>query len=79
MMIYQQDELIEILIAYVTVVVGNGPPDTCCRKRVQAKVERELYMEIPKGVRLQGAKNNKDYVLQLVRNLYKQKQAGHAW
>ncbi len=45
----------------------------------QAKVERELYMEIPKGVRLQGAKNNKHYVLQLVRNLYKQKQAGHAW
>ncbi len=45
----------------------------------QANVERELYMEIPKGVRLQGVKNNKDYVLQLIRNLYGQKQAGRVW
>jgi hypothetical protein len=45
----------------------------------QANVERELYMEIPKGVRLQGVTNNKDYVLQLVRNLYGQKQTGRVW
>jgi len=41
-------------------------------------VEKELYMEIPKGVTLEGA-NRKDYVLQLLRNLYGQKQAGHVW
>jgi hypothetical protein len=41
----------------------------------QAPVERELYMEIPKGVTLEGA-NRKDYVLQLLKNLYGQKQAG---
>jgi hypothetical protein len=44
----------------------------------QAKVERDLYMEIPKGVRLQGADRSK-YVLQLVKNLYGQKQAGRVW
>jgi len=44
----------------------------------QAPVERELYMEIPKGVTLEGA-NRKDYVLQLLRNLYGQKQAGRVW
>jgi hypothetical protein len=44
----------------------------------QAKVERDLYMEIPKGVQLQGADRSK-YVLQLVKNLYGQKQAGRVW
>jgi hypothetical protein len=44
----------------------------------QAKVERDLYMEIPKGVQLQGADCSK-YVLQLIKNLYGQKQAGRVW
>ncbi len=44
----------------------------------QAKVERDLYMDIPKGVQLQGADRSK-YVLQLVKNLYGQKQAGRVW
>jgi hypothetical protein len=35
-------------------------------------------MEIPKGVTLDGA-NRKVYVLQLLRNLYGQKQAGRIW
>jgi hypothetical protein len=41
-------------------------------------VERELYMEIPKGVNLEGA-DRKDYVLKLLKNLYGQKQAGRVW
>ncbi len=44
----------------------------------QAKVERVLYMEIPKGVDISGA-NRKDYVLEIVNNLYGQKQAGRVW
>jgi hypothetical protein len=35
-------------------------------------------MEIPKGVTLEGA-YRKDYVLQLLKNLYGQKQAGCEW
>lgn len=44
----------------------------------QAKVERKLYMEIPKGVQLQG-RDRSQYFLQLVKNLYRQKQAGRVW
>jgi len=44
----------------------------------QAPVEREHYMEIPKGVNLEGA-DRKDYVLKLLKNLYGQEQAGRVW
>jgi hypothetical protein len=45
----------------------------------QAPVERDLYMEIPKGIHVEGAKDGEEYVLQLVRNLNGQKQAGRVW
>jgi hypothetical protein len=45
----------------------------------QAPVERDLYMEIPKGIRIEGAMDGEEYVLQLVKNLYGQKQAGRVW
>ena len=35
-------------------------------------------MEIPRGAEVPGH-NSKDYVLQLVKNLYGQKQAGRVW
>ena len=44
----------------------------------QAPIERDLYMEIPKGTNING-RNKKDYVLRLKRNLYGQKQAGRVW
>jgi hypothetical protein len=44
----------------------------------QAPVERDIYMEIPKGFDLEGA-NRKDYVLKIHRNIYGQKQAGRVW
>ena len=44
----------------------------------QAPVEREIYMEIPKGIEVEGS-NTKDYVLQIHRNIYGQKQAGRVW
>jgi hypothetical protein len=43
----------------------------------QAPVERDIYMEIPKGFD-QGA-NRKEYVLKIHRNIYGQKQAGRVW
>ena len=44
----------------------------------QAPVERELYMEIPKGFEVPGA-SPKDFVLKIHRNIYGQKQAGKVW
>ena len=42
----------------------------------QAPVEREIYMECPKGFEIEGITENKDYVLKLNGTTYGQKQAG---
>jgi hypothetical protein len=44
----------------------------------QALVEREIYMTIPKGFKINEGRNA-DYVLLLHRNVYGQKQAGRVW
>ena len=44
----------------------------------QAPVERDIYMKIPKGFEIEDGSTN-DYVLQLHRNVYGQKQAGRVW
>ena len=45
----------------------------------QADAEVDLvYMEIPRGFTIDGERTN-NYVLQLLRNLYGQKQAGRVW
>jgi len=38
----------------------------------------DLYMEIPKGFEIPGSKP-KENVLQIKKNIYDQKQAGHVW
>ena len=45
---------------------------------LQAPVERDLYMKIPKGVNLIN-KSSEDYVLKLHKNTYGQKNAGRVW
>jgi hypothetical protein len=46
----------------------------------QAPLETPLYMEVPKGVNLQNLpRQPKEYVLELKKNLYGQKQAGRVW
>ena len=44
----------------------------------QAPVERELYMEVPKGFKVTEGKPD-DYLLKIHRNIYGQKQAGRVW
>ena len=44
----------------------------------QAPVEKEIYMQVPKGFEIEGAKKG-EYVLRLNRNVYGQKQAGRVW
>ena len=45
----------------------------------QAPVEREVYMEIPRGYELADGKDKRDYAFKLHANLYGQKQAGRVW
>lgn len=44
----------------------------------QAPIEKTIYMELPAGVEVTTG-NPKDYVLELEKNLYGQKQAGRVW
>ena len=44
----------------------------------QAPVERELYMEIPKGFQVTDG-DSRDFLLKIHRNIYGQKQAGRVW
>ena len=44
----------------------------------QAPVEREIFMKIPPGFSIEHG-NTKEYVLQLHRNVYGQKQSGRVW
>ncbi|KAL7475408.1 hypothetical protein ACHAW6_001324 [Cyclotella cf. meneghiniana] len=44
----------------------------------QAPIETDLYMEIPYGIETTTG-NTRDYVLQLLANIYGQKQAGRVW
>lgn len=44
----------------------------------QAPIEQTIYMELPAGVEVTKG-SPKDYVLELKKNLYGQKQAGRVW
>ena len=45
----------------------------------QAPVERPMYMEIPKGFKIAGGATGKDYLFQIHKNIYGQRQAGRVW
>jgi hypothetical protein len=45
----------------------------------QAPVEKELYIEVPRGFVIEEGEDPKEYVLKLHRNVYGQKQAGRVW
>jgi hypothetical protein len=45
----------------------------------QAPIEREMYMELPKGFVIKDGDPEGDYVLQVHQNIYGQKQAGRVW
>ncbi|GFH44538.1 hypothetical protein CTEN210_01012 [Chaetoceros tenuissimus] len=44
----------------------------------QAPIEYELFMKLPAGIKIDGV-TNRTHCLQLLRNLYGQKQAGRVW
>ena len=45
----------------------------------QAPIDRDMYMEFPRGFTVPGGVNRKAFVLKLHRNLYGQKPAGWVW
>ena len=45
----------------------------------QAPIDRNMYMEFPRGFKVPGGVDRKDVILKLHRNLYGQKQAGRVW
>ena len=45
----------------------------------QAPIDRDMYMEFPRGFKVPGGVDRKDVVLKLHHNLYRQKQAGRVW
>ena len=45
----------------------------------QAPIDRDMYMEFPRGFTVPGGADRKAFVLKLHRNLYGQKQAGRVW
>ena len=45
----------------------------------QAPIDRDMYMEFPRGFTVPGGVDRKTFVLKLHRNLYGQKQAGRVW
>jgi Reverse transcriptase (RNA-dependent DNA polymerase) len=45
----------------------------------QAPVERPMFMELPPGFNVPNAKAGDDYVMEVLRNIYGQKQAGRVW
>ena len=46
---------------------------------LQTPVEKEIYMKIPKGFRLEGDGDDRNHVLKIHKNIYGQKQAGRVW
>jgi hypothetical protein len=45
----------------------------------QADVECDMYMQFPQGFELADGLDGKDYCLQILKNIYGQKQAGRVW
>ncbi len=69
---------VRLLLALASIHGWHTTQIDCVLAFPQAPVERDIYMEIPKGFDLDRA-NQKQYVLQIHQNIYGQKQAGRVW
>ena len=45
----------------------------------QAPIDRDMYIEFPHGFKVPGGVDRNDVVLNLRRNIYRQKKAGRVW
>ena len=82
-----QDQLLGNICTSGHVDFDLSPLLECCKRQIdfilaypQAPLEMPLFMEVPKGFSMPALPGRtQDYVLELKKNLYRQKQAGQVW
>ena len=70
--------IIKLLLALVLTLGWHTVQIDYVLAFTQAPVERELYMQIPKGIEAEGG-NPADYCFKVNKNTYGQKQGGRFW
>ena len=70
---------IRLLLTFVVAFGWNTQQVDYVAAYTQAPIERDMYMEFPRGFTAPGGADRKAFVLKLHRNLYGQKQAGRVW
>ena len=70
---------IRLLLTFVVAFGWQTQQVDCVAAYTQAPIDRNMYMEFPRGFEFPGGVDRKDVVLKLHCNLYGQKQAGRVW
>jgi hypothetical protein len=68
---------IRLLLTHATINRRHTRQINFVQAYTQAEVETDLYMDIPKGYKIEGTEGN--FALRLHKNIYGQKQAGLVW
>ena len=68
---------IRLLLTHAIINKWHTRQIDCVQAYTQAEVETDMYMEVPKGYKVDGPPG--DFVLKLHKNIYGQKQAGLVW
>ena len=70
---------IRLLLTFVVAFEWHTQQVDYVAAYTQAPIDRDMYMEFPRGFTVPGGADRKAFVLKLHRNLYGQKQAGRVW
>ena len=70
---------IRLLLTFVVAFEWHTQQVDYVAAYTQAPIDRDMYMEFPRGFTVPGGVDRKTFVLKLHRNLYGQKQAGRVW
>ena len=70
---------IQLLLTFVVAFGWHTQQVDYVAAYTQAPIDRDMYMEFPRGFKVPGGVDRKAFVLKLHHNLYGQKQAGHVW
>ena len=70
---------IRLLLTFVVAFGWHSQQVDYVAAYTQAPIDRDMYMEFPRGFKVPGGVDRKAFVLKLHRNLYGQKQAGRVW
>ena len=70
---------IRLLLTFVVAFEWHTQQVDYVAAYTQAPIDRDMYMEFPRGFTVPGGADRKTVVLKLHRNLYGQKQAGRVW